>query len=90
MLQGYQSTIPLQQVADAIWSGDAIIGTNGSAANNHGTFSFIILTDVDNKTPTAAVKCGVTCQILQNMSTWTHTAPKEQLFSWHSALYDSF
>jgi hypothetical protein len=24
------------------------------------------------------------------MSTWTHTTPKEQLFSRHSALYDSF
>jgi hypothetical protein len=58
MLRGYQHTIPLQQVANAIWSGDTIISTNGSAANNHGTYSFIILTDLDNETQTAAVKCS--------------------------------
>jgi hypothetical protein len=50
--------MPLQQVAEAIWSGNAIIGMDGSAANEHGTYSFVILTDVDNEDPTIAVKCG--------------------------------
>jgi hypothetical protein len=40
MLRGYQQTMPLQQVAEAIWTGDAIIGMDGSAANEHGTYSF--------------------------------------------------
>jgi hypothetical protein len=57
MLRGYQRAIPLRQVAEAIWSGDAIIGMDGSAANNHGTYSFVILTDVDSDEPTIAVKC---------------------------------
>jgi hypothetical protein len=46
-------------VAEAIWSGKAIIGTDGSAANDHGTYSFIILTIIDQESPTIAVKCGV-------------------------------
>jgi hypothetical protein len=40
MLRGYQRTMPLQQVAEAIWTGDAIIGMDGSAANENGTYSF--------------------------------------------------
>jgi hypothetical protein len=32
--------MPLQQVAEAIWTGDAIIGMDGSAANENGTYSF--------------------------------------------------
>jgi hypothetical protein len=45
-------------VAEAIQSGKAIIGTDGSAANDHGTYSFIILTNIDQESPTIAVKCG--------------------------------
>jgi hypothetical protein len=58
MLRGYQRTMPLQQVVEAIWSGNAIIRMDGSAANSHGTYSFVILTDVDNEDQTIAVKCG--------------------------------
>jgi hypothetical protein len=48
----------LQEIAKAIWRGDAIVGTNGSAANEHGNYSFVILTEVDQPSPTVAVKCG--------------------------------
>jgi hypothetical protein len=48
----------LREIAEAIWRGDAIVGTNGSAANEHGTYSFVILTEVDQPSPTVAVKCG--------------------------------
>jgi hypothetical protein len=58
MLHGYQQTVHLRKVAEAIWCGDAIIGKDGSAANDHGTYSFVILTDINNESPTVAVKCG--------------------------------
>jgi hypothetical protein len=37
MLQGYQCSLPLADIADAIWRGDAIVGYDGSAANDNGT-----------------------------------------------------
>jgi hypothetical protein len=58
MLRGYQRTTSLQEIAESIWWGNAIIGINGSAANDHGTYSFIILTDIVNESPTLSVKCG--------------------------------
>jgi hypothetical protein len=47
----------LREIAESIWRGNAIIGTNGSAANDHGTYSFVILTDIVNESPTLSVKC---------------------------------
>jgi hypothetical protein len=58
MLHGYQRTVHLREVAEAIWSSKAIVGTDGSAANDHGTYSFVILTNIDQESPTIAVKCG--------------------------------
>jgi hypothetical protein len=58
MLRGYQRTTSLQEIAESIWQGNAIVGTNGSAANDHGTYSFVILTDIANESPTLSVKCG--------------------------------
>jgi hypothetical protein len=56
--RGYQQTMSLQMVAESIWQGDAIVGTNGSAANDHGTYSFVILTNIASEPPTVSVKCG--------------------------------
>lgn len=47
----------LQEIAEAIWSGDALVGTDGSAANDNGTYSFVILTNLQNESPTIALKC---------------------------------
>jgi hypothetical protein len=58
MLQGYQKMTSLQEIAESIWQGNAIIETNGSAANNHGTYSFVVLNDIMNESPTLSVKCG--------------------------------
>jgi hypothetical protein len=44
-------------VAESIWQGDAIVGTYGSAANDHGTYSFVILTNIASEPPTVSVKC---------------------------------
>jgi hypothetical protein len=57
MLRGYQWTMSLQMVAESIWWGDAIVGTDGSAANGHGTCSFVILTNIVSEPPTVSVKC---------------------------------
>jgi hypothetical protein len=57
MLRGYQRTTSLREIAESIWWGNAIVGTDGSAANDHGTYSFVILTDITNKSPTLSVKC---------------------------------
>jgi hypothetical protein len=58
MLHGYQLTQRFREFAEAIWRGDAIVSTDGSVANEHGTYSFVILTKVDQPSPTVAVKCG--------------------------------
>jgi hypothetical protein len=57
MLRGYQRTTPLQEIAESIWQGNAIVGTDGSAANDHGTYSFVILTNIANESPMLSVKC---------------------------------
>jgi hypothetical protein len=49
MLRGYQRTTSLREIAESIWQDNAIVGTNGSAANDHGTYSFVILTDIANE-----------------------------------------
>jgi hypothetical protein len=58
MMRGYQRTTSLWEIAESIWQGNAIVGTNGSAANDHGTYSFVILTDIANESPMLSVKCG--------------------------------
>jgi hypothetical protein len=58
MFRGYQQTTSLQTIAESIWLGDAIVGTNRSAANDHGTYSFVILTNIASESPTESVKCG--------------------------------
>ena len=58
MLDKFKHTVPLQEIADAIWKGDAYIGTDGSAANDHGTYAFVILIHLQQTEPIIAVKCG--------------------------------
>jgi hypothetical protein len=58
MFQGRRRYRPYREMADAIWSGNAIIGTDGSASNDNGTYFFVILTDIENDSPTIAFKCG--------------------------------
>jgi len=54
----FSHTVPLRDIADSIWQGDAIIGTDGSAANNHGTYAFTVLIHLNQDKPTVAVRCG--------------------------------
>jgi hypothetical protein len=58
MFQGRCHYRPYREMAYAIWSGNAIIGTNGSASNDNRTYSFVILTDIENNSPTITFKCG--------------------------------
>jgi hypothetical protein len=58
MLHDYQHFLPLRDIADAIWQGYAIVGSNGSAANDNGTYGFSILTNILDGPPTVALKCG--------------------------------
>lgn len=58
MLHNFDYWVPLREAADAIWRGDACIGADGSAANDHGTCAFVILIHLHQQEPTAAVKCG--------------------------------
>jgi hypothetical protein len=58
MLCGYQRTVPLSDVAEAIWRNQAIVASDGSAANDHGTYSFVILIDTHTDSPQVAVRCG--------------------------------
>jgi hypothetical protein len=64
MLHSYQHTVPLSEVADAIWHGKAIVGSNGSAANDHGTYSFVILIGTHTDSPQMAIQCSGNLPIL--------------------------
>jgi hypothetical protein len=55
MFQGYQHSLPLADIANAIWRGDAIIGSDGSAVNDNGTYSFLILTNIIDGPPIVAL-----------------------------------
>jgi hypothetical protein len=66
MLRGYQRFLPLRDIADAIWRGDAIVGSDGSAANDNGTYGFSILTNILDGQPTVALKCGGNLPTLAN------------------------
>jgi hypothetical protein len=58
MLRGYQRKVPLSDVTNAIWHGNVIVGSDGSATNDHGMYSFVILTDTHTNSPQVAVCCG--------------------------------
>jgi hypothetical protein len=58
MLHNFDHFVPLRTVAEAIWMGDAYIGTDGSAANEHGTYGFAILISLQQPEPTLAIQCG--------------------------------
>ncbi len=58
LLQGYQCSLPLADIANAIWRGDAIISSDSSAANDNGTYGFLILTNNIDGPPIIALKCG--------------------------------
>jgi hypothetical protein len=58
MFRGRRRYVPYRDIAEAIWKGKAIVGTDGLASNDNGTYSFVILIDTDAKPPTVAFKCG--------------------------------
>jgi hypothetical protein len=58
MLRGLVNHVPLDEIATAIWNGDAIIGSDGSVADDFGTYSFVILINLDQDEPTLAVSLG--------------------------------
>ena len=58
MLHNFEHSVPLQEIADAIWKGDAYVGMDGSAANDSGTYAFVILINLKSDEPTIAVHCG--------------------------------
>jgi hypothetical protein len=64
MLHSYQHTVPLSEVADTIWHGNAIVGSHGSATNDHGTYSYVILIDTHTDSPQMAIQCGGNLPIL--------------------------
>ena len=82
MLQGYQRMTSLQEIAEPIWQGNVILGTDGSAANDHGTYSFVILTDITNKSPTLSGKCrGNLPNLAKYINMDSHHPKGEALFS---------
>ena len=56
MLHNFEHSVPLQEIADAIWKGDAYVGTDGSAANDSGTYAFVILINLKSDEPTIYVR----------------------------------
>jgi hypothetical protein len=58
MFRGRQRYVPYCDIAEAIWKGKEIIGTDGLSSNNNCTYSFVILMDTDAEPPMVAFKCG--------------------------------
>ena len=48
MLRNVRYQRPLEAIADSIWKGKAMFGTDGSVLKGHATYSFIISTDDTN------------------------------------------
>jgi len=58
MLRRLCHFVPLAQIAQAIWSGDALFGTDGSVSSDHGTYAFVILINLNDKEPLLAATLG--------------------------------
>jgi len=58
MLRGTRFHVPTQVLANALWNGDAIIGTDGSVLDEQGSYAFIILINLHQVEPTLAVRSG--------------------------------
>jgi hypothetical protein len=57
MFRGRRWYVPYRNIAEAIWKGKAIVSTDGSASNDNGTYSFVILIETNAEPPTVAFKC---------------------------------
>ena len=50
-IRGTEFHLPINEVAYALWSGDAIICTDGSVSNDNGTYGLVILTHLNQPSP---------------------------------------
>ena len=57
-IQGTEFHLPIDEVVYALWSGDAIICTDGSVSNDNGTYGLVILTHLNLPEPTIAIRLG--------------------------------
>jgi len=58
MLDYVQYRVPKEELAAALWAGAAIIGTDGSVKNSHGTYTFVILVLPPDDEPILACRLG--------------------------------
>jgi hypothetical protein len=90
MLQGYQHSLPLADIANAIWRGDAIFGSDGSAANDK-----VLTTSRSSQIllmahPLLHSNVEAIFRHLLTKSTWIHTALRAMACSMlHFVLSDS-
>jgi hypothetical protein len=47
MHRGTQTSVPLAQIAEALWNGQAVLGTDGSVIGQKATYSWILSTTLD-------------------------------------------
>jgi hypothetical protein len=64
MFHGRHRYVPYRRIAVAIWLGQAIVGTDGSASNDNSTYAFVILIDTEEESPTIAFCCGGNLPVL--------------------------
>lgn len=57
-LHGVEFIVDIVEVAYALWTGDAIITTDGSVQNDNGTYGIAILIHLSSPEPTLAVRLG--------------------------------
>jgi hypothetical protein len=75
----FTMTSPPNNIAQAIWTGKAIIGTDGSVLNNNATYGVsILIQQEDEEQPKIAFSVGSSSPILRNSLTWTPTDQKQQ------------
>ena len=58
MLRTANFRVPSARVAEAIWKGDAIIASDGSAKNDHQTYGVAIIINILSPEPELAVRLG--------------------------------
>jgi hypothetical protein len=47
MHRGIQTSVPLSTIAEALWAGQAVLGTDGSVIGQKATYSWILSTTLD-------------------------------------------
>jgi hypothetical protein len=58
MLRGTRLFVPPEEIAQSIWKGTTLFGTDGSVSGEQGTYAIVLFINTDSPEPTTAMKLG--------------------------------